>query len=67
MKLAAEETYMSLLFAKAGFEVCASEINLITPELTCALSKLRILNIDIATADAFSPEQVNAWGTRCVQ
>jgi meso-butanediol dehydrogenase/(S,S)-butanediol dehydrogenase/diacetyl reductase len=52
---------VSLLFAEAGAKVCASDINAATLDQTRALAEQRGLEIDIATADASSPESVSAW------
>lgn len=54
---------VSLLFAEAGAKVCASDINPDTLEQTLSLAKERGLELDIATVDASSPEQVSAWVT----
>lgn len=52
---------VALLFAEAGARVLASDINPDTLEKTRALALERGLEVEIATVDASSPEQVQAW------
>ena len=52
---------VSLLFAQAGARVCASDVNPATLERTRALAAEQGLEIDIATVDASSQQQVQDW------
>ena len=52
---------VSLLFAEAAATVCASDINPATLEQTRALALERGIELDIATVDASSPDQVTGW------